>query len=213
MLSNKLNFKTAGLMLMMAWATVFTTACNNAEKEKRERDLQDFKTYVKEHRDKAEQYAQNSWDELNSEFEKKKAELDKQVDKMDDKARESYNQAVSEWETFKTEYKARAAEREKIEAMDKLRATLVIDGVRTDYTNLTARDAAKQYEHFVTTVKANKDTYTRDQWTAINVNYQALNGRKRELEKDIPAADLKKIIKLQLEYTAIKAVNRPFAEN
>lgn len=200
-------------MLMIASVTIFTTACSNAEKEKRERDLQDFKTYVKEHREKVEQYAQNSWDDLNSEFEKKKAELDKQADKMDDKARESYNEALSDWESFKADYKARAAEREKIDAMDKLRATLVIDGVRTDYTDLTARDAAKQYEHFVTTVKANKDAYTRDQWTAINVNYQALNGRKRELEKDIPAADQKKIIKLQLEYTAIKAVNRPFAES
>lgn len=213
MLTNKLNSKTAVLMILIASAALLTTACNNAEKEKRERDLQDFKTYVKEHHDKAEQYAQTSWDELNSGFEKKKTELDKQVDKMDDKARESYNEAVSEWETFKADYKARAAEREKIDAMDKLRATLVIDGVRTDYTDLTARDAAKQYEHFVSTIKANKDTYTREQWTAINVNYQALNGRKREIEKEIPAADLKKILKLQLEYTAIKAVNRPFAES
>jgi hypothetical protein len=86
MLSNNLNSKHIVLMIVITSATLLNTSCNNTEKEKRECDLQDFKAYVKEHRNATEQYAQDSWEDLNSGFEKKKAELGKQADKMDDKA-------------------------------------------------------------------------------------------------------------------------------
>ena len=127
--------------------------------------------------------------------------------------RERYNQVVRDWDNFRQEYQTKRAENEQIHKMDALRNTLVMDGVRPDYTDLNSKDALKEYEHFVNTIKENKDNYTRDEWTAINVNWQALNGRKREIEKDIPSGDKSKIAKLQVEYTAIKAVNRPVAEN
>lgn len=204
--------RSVRLLLIVAVIAAVATSCGQQEREKRERDVEDFKTYVKQHRDSVEYYAERNWDELNAEYEQKKAELDKQAEKMDEQARNKYNAVIADWETFKGEYKLKYEEREHVMAMDRLRATLAIDGVRPDYTDLMPKDALREYEHFVSTVKANKDVYTQEQWTVINVNYKALNGRKREIEKDLPAGDLGKITKLQIDYTAIKAVNRPFAE-
>ncbi len=204
-----LNWLVPGLFFVAA----ILTSCGQQEKEKRERDLNDFDVYVKNHADSVEYYAEKNWDELNSEFEQKKTELDKNLDKMDEANRDRYNKTVSDWEAFKADYTHKTEERASVEQMDRLRATLAIEGVRPDYTDLTPTNVVKEYEHFVTTVEANKDAYTKEQWMVINVNYKALNGRKRELEKEIPMGDMPKIAKLQLQYTAIKAVNRPFADD
>ena len=209
--------KTSGLSLkwlalqLVCVITLFAS-CGEQEKQKREEKLNDFNAYVQRHQDSVDYYAQRNWDELNAEYEQKRAEFDKDLEKMDEQAKERYNKTVSDWETFKGNYQQKSNETAAVQQMDKLRATLAIDGVRPDYTDLTAADIVREYEHFVNTVEANKDAYTKEQWTVINVNYKALNGRKRELEKEIKSVDMPKITKQQLRYTGIKATNRPFAE-
>lgn len=97
--------------------------------------------------------------------------------------------------------------------MDALRTSLTIDGVRTDYADLTAANIVAEYQHFVNTVSANKDIYTKEQWTIVNVTWKGLKGRNREIQKSISSGDGVKILKLQLQYTGIKALNRPEADN
>lgn len=201
------------LFLESICVIVLVTSCGQQEKEKRQHDIDNFKAYVQAHKDSADYYAERKWDELNSEFEQKKAALDKEVEKMNEEMRASYNNTVNEWNSFKEEHRTKSEVRGKVAEMDRLRATLAIEGVRPDYTDLNAKDILREYEHFVNTVRTNKDAYTQEQWTVINVNYKALNGRKREIDNDIPDGDGGKITKLQLEYTGIKAVNRPFADN
>lgn len=208
--NSSLSLKWLGLQLICVMALF--ASCGEQEKQKREQKLNDFNAYVQRHQDSLDYYAQRSWDEVNAEYEQKRAEFDKDMDKMDEQAKERYNKTVSDWENFKAKYEQKAKETAAVMEMDRLRATLAIEGVRPDYTDLKAEDVAREYEHFVNTVDANKDVYTKEQWLVINVNYKALNGRKRELEKDIKSADMPKITKQQLRYTGIKAVNRPFAE-
>ena len=187
------------------------TSCDN--KQERQQSLDDLKTYVRQHRDSVDMYATQTWDRVDSGFETRKAKLDKEVAKMDTSMQNDYNQTLADWQSFQNDYNRIQAEKEKLGAMDSLRSSLALSGVRPDFTDVTADNILQQYEHFVSVVKANKDAYTKQQWTVVNVSYKSLNGRKREIEKDLHKGDEAKIVKLQLEYTGIKAVNRPLADN
>ena len=212
--SNFLSGTFKGLLLLQLVCVIaLSTSCGNQEKEKRDKELNELREYVRMHNDSADAFADRTWDELNSDYEKRKTELEKNIDKMDEETRKTYNQTVSDWETYKANYARKAQENSSVIKMDKLRATLLLNDTRPDHTNLAAKNVLNAYEHFIDVVKANKDNYSKEEWTVINVNYKALNGRKRELEKDLAANDKAKITKLQMEYTGIKAVNRPFADN
>jgi hypothetical protein len=201
------------LLLELIFLIAIVTSCDGNDNEKRQRDMDDFTSYVRGHRDSVDFYATHDWDSLNYEFEERRTILEKDTAKMDEAMRASYNKNISEWEDFRMAYNKTRIDNTEVAEMDRLRATLALEGVRPDYTDLNATNALRQYEHFVNTVRANKDAYTQEQWTVINVNYKALNGRKREIDQEISGEDLRKIARLQLEYTGIKAVNRPFAED
>lgn len=186
-------------------------ACNNDEQHRK--DIADMKQYMRNKQDSIDMYLDRTWEDMDREYQERRIHLAADTAKMGEEIRTEYYELEREWETYKGEFERKQAEHEQVAAMDALRKTLVIDGVRPDYTDLKAPDARHAYEHFVTTVEANKDAYTSEQWQVINVNWKALNGRKREIEKDISAADKAEIAKLQLKYTGIKAVNRPFAES
>lgn len=206
------RFEKAGFLLISIPVMLFT-ACNNDSKEKTQKDVEDFKAYVKERRDSVDRYVDIKWDELQNRFDERKTQLDKDTAKMGQEIRADYDKAVRDWESFKAEYTAKMEEKMKLSQMDAIRNALAIEGVRNDYTDLTGKNALQEYRHFVQTVDANKDNYTKEQWTAVNVNWKALNGRKREIAKDISSGDEAEIMKLQLKYTGIKALNRPTADN
>lgn len=208
-----LPYTRASWLLVLIIAVCFTTACNNAAREKREKDVDDFKAYVREHKDSADAYVDRQWAELEAEYNEKKVALEKDTAEMGEEFRAKYRESVNEWEEFKNDFTVRQQERAAVAEMDVLRAQLVITGVRNDFSDLSPASALQEYEHFVNTVKANKDAYTKEQWLVVNNSWKSLNGRKKEIEKDLPNGDGGKITKLQLEYTGIKAVNRPFAES
>lgn len=194
-------------------SSTILAACNNMNEKQDRTNLDDLKKYARDKKDSVDVYADRSWDELNASFEEKKAKLDKDTAKMNEELRAEYYQVVDQWENYRAEHEQKAAEKRKTTQMDDLRKSLVLDGVRVDYTDLTADKIETQYQHFVNTVEQNKDVYTKEQWQIINVNWQALNGRKRELEKDLSASVKGEIVKQQVKYTAIKALNRPEAPN
>jgi hypothetical protein len=212
-MSNKfLNFKYKSIVTIAISGCIILSACQNGE-EKQRQCAEDLQTFVHNTKDSLDQYADHSWASLDSQFNAKKASLEKDTGKMAQDLKDSYYSSLREWNTVKVDYDSRQTQKDKIAAADKLRATLAIDGVRPEYTDLSSHDLLREYEHFVGTVKANKDIYTKEDWTVININWKALNGRKRELEKDIPANVSSKINKLQFEYTGIKALNRPEARD
>ena len=187
-------------------------ACNGTNKNQQQ-DVDDLNAYVQRHKDSIDVFAKATWNSLDSEFNAKKQKLERDTAQMTAEVKASYYDAVRNWEGFQNQYSIKRSEEAKIDEMDTLRKSLTPDGIRPDFTDLLAPQVYSAYEHFLTTVRNNKDQYTKEQWTVVNVSWKALNGRKRELEKDIDGATGAKISKLQIEYTGIKALNRPLAEN
>ena len=198
-----------GFFTLSATAAIIFTSCNNDEQARK--DTADFRTYVSNHRDSVEVFAETQWDKLEAEYNEKKAKID--TSKLATELRETYRETEADWETFKADYKAKQEAKAELAETDAFRATLAIEGVRPDYTDLSNTNILAAYEHFVNVVKANKDTYTKEQWLVINNSWKALQGRKKEIDNNISSSDNGKIMKLQVEYTAIKAVNRPFADS
>jgi hypothetical protein len=205
--------RVKGIFLFIALLSLILSSCNQQQNEQRQKKIDDLKAYVQQYRDSLDYYANANWDSLNNDFEMKKAELEKDTAKFDDNMRQEYYNTVNDWDSFKNQYSVKKEENGRLAQMDALRKSLTIDGVRTDYADLTAANIVDEYQHFVNTVSANKDTYTKEQWTIVNVTWKGLKGRNREIQKDISSGDGAKILKLQLQYTGIKALNRPEADN
>jgi hypothetical protein len=199
------------LLLLYFTACFMLLACNNQESCKR--SMADLQTYVNNHRDSVNYYVDSSWSALDSGFTSRKTALDKCVNQMPEAMKGSFDSAMAGWDLFQREYSYRQQEKQKIAAMDDLRSSLTLEGVRPDFTDITPDNILKQYQKFVEVVKDNKDKYTQEQWTVVNVSWKSLNGRRREIEKDLHPGDEGKIMKLQLEYVGIKALNRPEAPN
>ena len=203
-----INYGKAALTFQLFIAAIILSSCNNQQNKQQ---LDDFKSYVQQHRDSAEFYTDQSWASLDSGFNARKEKLDKDYEKMNDSMKAEYDRTVSDWTRYQTEYTRRADDKRRMSLTDSLRKSLAMQGVRPDFSDVTPDNIVDTYTYFVNTVRTNKDNYTQEQWTVINVSYKSLNGRRREIEKDLHKGDEGKIIKLQLDYTGIKAANRPEA--
>lgn len=189
------------------------SSCDNSAKQKRQKDLDDLNAYIKNQKDSIDQLADRTWADIENTYNAKKADLERDTADMDQEMRNSYYRTVSEWETYKSDFAKKAEENKDVAAMDAIRKDLTSNDVRPDFTDATVANIVPVYQHFVETVKNNKDNYTKEQWTVVNVSWKALKGRKREIAKDIKASDMAEITKQELQYIGIKAVNRPFADS
>ena len=210
------NMKLRNLTVQLAvfcstiFSLIFFAACNNSA-EQQQKNVDDLNAFVQRHKDSVEVFAHNAWSSLDSEFSAKRKKIDQDTTRMNESLKASYYDAVRNWEGFQNAYSIRQSEDQKLGEMDAIRKSLAPTGIRPDFTDLVTPQLQAAYEHFVNTVRANKDVYTKEQWTVVNVSWKALNGRKRELEKDIDGSLSGKITKLQMQYTSIKALNRPSA--
>ncbi|MBS1596490.1 MAG: hypothetical protein JST90_19420 [Bacteroidetes bacterium] len=204
----------SGISFLGLIALVLTfSSCDNGAKAKRQKDMDDLKAYIQNQKDSIDQYADRKWDDMQASYEAKKAQLEQDTAKMDADMRAQYYQTVSDWEAYKADFERKAEEKKALAGMDAIRSQLAMDGMRSDFTDLTAANILPAYDHFVAVVDSNRDNYTKEQWTVVNVSWKALKGRKREIAKDINADLMGKITKKEIEYVGIKAVNRPFADS
>lgn len=206
----------------MIFFLVFS-ACTD-QTHRRQQSLDDMKSYVKVHKDSIDNYTDVSWDKLDQEFSQKKAALDNDVDKMNAEMKESYNSTLRQWDSVKSDYNDRQAEKTKLAHIEKVRSKLYIkapaaavaapDAVRKpDFSDIGPGEIQSQYQNFVDVVRQYKEDYSSEDWTMVNKTWKDLNKRRRQIKDSISVGDAKKIMKLQLDYTAIKAVNRPIAES
>ncbi|MFN8310491.1 MAG: hypothetical protein U0T73_11055 [Chitinophagales bacterium] len=199
-------------LVLLAVTVLIFSACKNKTEDRR-RSVDDFRDYVEARSNDVQNYTDSTWRIAKDSFQLKWARLASDTDEMDDEVHATYVKAVNQWHDMEAHYAAMAGDRARLAEMDGVRNSLTIPGVRNDFTDLTAGDALNAYEHFVNVVKQKKDDYSKEQWNAVNMSWKNLNGRRRELDKDLKAETKSKIVKLQFEYTGIKAVNRPFAES
>ena len=213
----KLVLTTASISLL------FLIACNE---EKKEASVKEFDSYVdsvntltldnqKEHWANIEAKYQVKYAKAKAnaetEVEKKKVEdAESKFQKIRDNKSESNGTSVDVEEDATRSANGTLAPRKQ-----KLRDALFGAGkigTDLDFKWVTAQNILGVYENFVATVKANKDSYSREDWDEVKVLYEALDTRKNEVEKELSSKDNMQIAKRKVEFASIKAVERPSAK-
>jgi prefoldin subunit 5 len=201
------------LCMLVAGTVVSIYSCTDSGREKRQKSLDDLEAYVKDHKESADKYAERKWDEVEREYDEKKATLEKESDKLDREMKTKYERTINDWEAYKADYleaQKRKIEREQVSLLEN---TLMPDYVHSDYSLITSQNIAEVYEHFVKVVNEHRDEYTKEEWTTINNSWKELNNKRDKLDKAISKKDDKRIFSMKTKYTTIKALNRPFAEH
>jgi hypothetical protein len=197
-------------------AAFFTfTSCGDQGKENARKSLNDFKAYVKEHKDATANYMDTKWEDMEKEYDQKKNDLDKNMDKMDQEMKESYQATVADWETFKAEYQMKQREKEDMAKAEQLKATIIPTDIHTDLSNVTGKNVVSVFEHFVNTVDNQKEMYSKEEWVNINNYWKSLNDLSGRLDDahEISKEDGRRLDGLRIKYAAIKTLNKPFAES
>jgi hypothetical protein len=208
-------------MFFLGMAFLFMVcSCSNQDDRHRQQVLNDMKAYVKTHRDSLDTYMSKTWDQLDHEFSQKKSVLEKDLDKMNAEMKESYYCTIREWDSVKDDYSDKMTEKSRMAHFDEIRNSLCMNASpaskapkKIDFNELTPSQMGPEYQNFVDIVKDYKDQYTLEDWKVVNSCWKELNHRRREIKDSISVGDAKKILKLQIDYTAIKAVHRPIAES
>jgi hypothetical protein len=187
-------------------------SCSNQAEEKRRKDLDEFNAYVQEHVNASEKYADQKWDDMDREFNEKKSKLENDKDKMNQEMKQKYDRIVADWESYKADHTTMNESHTDNEHINQFRVTLFPEGVRDDLSTVTPQNIAMVYTHFVNIVVKNKDTYTKEEWEAVDNSWKALNDKEDLYEKQITKVDDKTIFKQKVRYESIKVENKPFAK-
>lgn len=204
------------LFVFSLLATILTlTYCTNQGKDQSRKSLTDFKAYVKEHKDASARYMNDKWDDIEKEYDEKKSVIDKDINDMDEEMKASYEATLADWESFKADYQQNQKEKAEQARAEQFKAAIVPKDVNTNLSNVTGKNIADVFEHFVNTVDNKKELYSKEEWININDYWKRLNNLSARLdeERKITREDSRKMDGIRIKYMAIKTLNKPFAES
>lgn len=215
MIPNFIKMKKVAKIFMIA-AVAGMASCGGTDRgaEQSVRALDNYVDSVE--RDNVNYYSDdNYWTSVEAGYEEKRQQVEAKTAQMDEKLRAEYARLQEDYAALKEKY---TAERDRARANDyklKLRTALFGEGVvgqDMSFSFMTAANAKSVYQHFVNTVSANKDLYSREDWDEIKVLYEAMDTRKNEIEKELSGSDNRTIAAEKIRFVAIKATNRPGAK-
>lgn len=201
-------------VLLSTCGLLMFPGCSDQNKEKTQRSLAEFDTYVKEHKEAVDKYSEQKWEDLEREYNEKKMQLDKETAKMDKEMKRNYANAEAEWQAFKNDLTAKQKAKLQEKQSEQLKRSFAPESVQPDMSNISGKNIVLVYQQFFNTVEKNKDTYTKEEWTIANDYWKILNSIRERLDdkKEISKKDDHRITEIRIKYGATKALNKPFAE-
>jgi hypothetical protein len=192
------------------------TSCDTGDTQA-EQDLDRLGNYLDSVKKETPVYTAARWDDIKDEYNETIAKIDVAGAKFSDEASRKLESVKAEYNKLKDDYTTHIKENDdKANAYKvNIRKSLLGDeavGSDMQFNFVTAQNALSVYDRFVTTVKENQNSYSREDWDEIKVLYEALDTRKNEIEKELPSSDNLKIAKLKVQFAAIKSVKRPLSK-
>lgn len=213
------NLKSMIMLIAMAIAVV---SCKNTEEKQQHRSVDAYKDYVDSISRVSMSDLSGQWDEIEATVERRKNEAEAQLrslsddDKMKEKYQENIYSTTEKYNDFRQNALSEIQRLKTENATNDLRNALFPNETITndrDFNWVSKENVLNVYDHFVTTVSNNKDTYSREEWHEIKMLYEALDNRKNTLEKEgLPAADNRKIAALKLKFGPMYQINKTEAK-
>ena len=197
-------------IIVVAFSSVAFVACSNDKKA--EKNYDDFKMYVVEHRDSADRYYDKEWSALEAEYNQKRQQAEAKIDNWNDEMRAEYASLQSDWDSFKEDFESEKMRRDNLLKNESMEIDIFPTGVKSDMKAVNASNLLNVHVHFVDYVSTHKDDLSREQWDRVELLWEALGTRKNEVEKELKSSDNIKIAEQKVRFGAIKAANRPSAK-
>jgi hypothetical protein len=166
------------------------------------RELDDFKSWVKEKASRTDSSTKENWPKVKEEFRQRAARLDSKADSLSAEARAEYKELKSEYQTWEASQEKRTSQPLVPAKVAQWEKTLLA-GKAPEAIN--APEMREMYLTFMGVVRAQKRRWTQDDWDYVDHVYGRLNDRQGQVATAIPAADRVKIKTLQAEYLALEA--------
>jgi hypothetical protein len=203
---------------LVALATIFTS-CKDEKQEMAQKSVDSYEKYVDSISNVSQVEAAANWDAIQADYDKMK--MDAEVTLAEAKEKETLQVTVDNSSTKYEEYKVTVvAEKEKMQA-DNAKTTFyktffgesyINDDMKFNWVNKT--NILSVYDNFYNTVKANKDSYSREDWDEIKLTYEALDTRKNTVENEgLSSEDNRKIAGVKLKFAPMYTVNRMGAKS
>ena len=203
--------KSIKLILALAFVTLSFESCKNEERENAEVAVEDYTKYVDSISKIATSEALANWESIQADLEKAKAKAEVSVKNISNKKAllSSIDKGSIKYGKYKNSI---IAEKQKKESKKKqIQIDLLGKSVPKDmkFEWVNKNNILKVYQHFVSTVKKNKETYTIEDWDEVKLLYEALDSRKNIVEENgLTNFDNNKISLLKLKFGPMYRLNR-----
>jgi hypothetical protein len=195
-------------------SSLFLASCDNDHKNDTA-DTDNYNKFVTRIEGERNQWDTDTayWTKVDSEYTPMRTEMDAEYEKADENRKKEIDDIRARYDKVKSDYMAASEERmaksKRMNRETELRTMIFGAETSADLSNVNGTNIRSYYEKLVNTVKANKESYTPDDWDAIKAWYEKLDAMKNQFEgKDLSTKDNLAIAKLKVEYDAIAKTGR-----
>ncbi|QNF32653.1 hypothetical protein HUW51_07895 [Adhaeribacter swui] len=167
------------------------------------KELKKFKDWVNQKASKVDSATNENLPEIQAEFKRKTAHLEKGLDSLSKDAKAEYLEAKAKYKAWEAQNKERTSKPLQAAEIKKRQKQLL--GEYQNLNKINATNVREAYLVFMGMVRAKKRNWDQNDWDYTDYVYRQLNDRKQEITTSISASDELKIKSLQAEYLALEA--------
>ncbi|WP_115374626.1 hypothetical protein [Adhaeribacter pallidiroseus] len=167
------------------------------------KELKKFKDWVNQKANKVDSATNENLPEIQAEFKRKTAHLEKGLDSLSKDAKAEYLATKAKYKAWEAQNKERTSKPLQAGEIKKRQKQLL--GEYQNLNSINATNVCEAYLVFMGMVRAKKHNWDQNDWDYTDYVYRQLNNRKQEITTSISTNDELKIKSLQAEYLALEA--------
>jgi hypothetical protein len=203
--------KKVKMVLLVVGSGIAMLSCHDEKQTKAEKLVVAYEQYVDSLNAVAAKDVKEDWDSIESTYKRKKIAAENALQELKNRADFEGKIVVSsdKYELYKASYLAEHPDESKTSLVRKALFNAKDIGNDMTFNWVNKTNIVSVYDHFVTTVAANKARYSREDWDEIKILYEALDNRKNTVENErLLSVDNTKIAKLKLKFASLYTLNR-----
>ena len=202
--------KNLKFLLITFLSGIALLSCKNENQTNAEKAVADYENYVDSINNIAIVDIESKWDYIENDYQLRKLATENELVAIENREDLQEKVALSneKYELYRTNYLENLEKNKKAQ----FRVTLFgNDNIGDDisFTWVNKDNILNVFDKFTSTVTANKDTYSREDWDEIKMLYEALGTRKNTVEKEgLSSSDNMKIASIKVKFAPMLAINR-----
>ncbi len=190
---------------------VFLFICSCKDEPDHNHSFQEYRQYVMSHRDKAGNFVDKSWAELEKEYSLKKSIAESQNNKWSDSMKTEFFKLQSVWESFRVDFESEKERRGNLVRASRKVTTILPGNIDESLSNVDTTNIVGVYRHLVSYIDEEGNDFSPQQWDQIENLWDRLAKRYDQLENKLSGAERAAISEQVIRFGVIRAINKPVA--